>query len=325
MSMRVALLVCFVLEGAWTLAADIVPDWDSLAARNSYVEFVDRNQRWIVNLTNMDSLDRAGIRGLEVSDAELVDWSTLGLKLTNVVCLRVTSSSTNLAVALFSAITNFSRLEYLHLQCRQALTIPSSVNVLTNLLQLRYLGIDAPATVRIDSGIYQIRSLRELFLVVGSVDLPDGIARLAELKRLEIHGRHANPVRSLPADLAKSAIEELEIANIPGVEKLIPGLPPDLVHLRVIKCQLRDVPNAWLKNRRLKVVDLSNNELADFPTGLLSIPSLKLVCLDLNAIMNVPPLSIGDDRQLKITLTANPIQGCASENEPLVQRGVIEK
>ncbi len=325
MRVRVAVLVWLLLGRAWTFAADIVPDWDSLASRNLYLEFVDTNQGRIVNLTNIDSLDRAEIRGLEVSNAPLTDWSALGLKLTNVVCLRVTSSATELPVAFFSAVTNFSRLEYFHLQCRQTLTIPSHVNLLTNLLHLRYLGIDAPTATSIDGGIYQMRSLKELFLVVGAVNLPDGIARLPELARLEIHGRRANPVRSLPADLPKSAIRRLEIANIPGVEKLLPGLPPDLVDLSVLRCQLRAIPNAWLKNQKLQLIDLSNNALTSFPTGLLSIQSLKLVGLDLNNITNVPPLRLADDRQLKITLTANPIRHFASENEPLVQRGVIEK
>lgn len=325
MKVRVAVLVWLLLGRAWTFAAEIVPDWDSLASRNKYLEFVDTNQGRIVNVTNVDSVDGAEIRGLEVSDAPIADWSTLGLRLTNAICLRITSSATDLPVAFFSAITNFSRLEYLHLQCRQALTIPSHVNLLTNLLHLRYLGIDAPTATHIEGGIYQMGSLKELFLVAGAVNLPNGIARLPKLARLEIHGRRVNPVQSLPADLPKSAIRRLEIANIPGIEKLLPTLPPDLVELSVLKCQLRAIPNAWFQNQKLQLIDLSNNALTSFPTGLFNIPSLKLVCLDLNDITNVPPLKLTDDRQLKITLTANPIRHFASENEPLIQRGVIEK
>ena len=73
------------------------------------------------------------------------------------------------------------------------------------------------------------------------------------------------------------------------------------------------------------VIDLSDNRLAQFPLGLLDIPSLRLIGLDLNTITNVPPLKVGDDRQLKVSLIGNPIQHIAPENKPLVQRGVIEK
>jgi len=322
----VVLAIWLLLFGrAWVSAADFASNWDALASRSIFLEFVATNQDSIVNLTNVDSVDRAEIRGLEVSDAPLADWSTLGQRLTNVVCLRVTSSAADLSTAFFSAITNYPRLEYLHLQCRQTPTVSPHVNLLTNLLHLRYLGIDAPSATSIDSGIYQIGTLKELFLVVGAARLPDGIARLHKLTRMEIHGRRATPVRSLPADLPKSAIRQLEIANIPGVEKLLPVLPPDLVELSVLKCQLRAIPNAWLENHELQLVDFSNNALTNFPIGLLSIPSLKLVGLDLNNITNVPSLKLADDRQLKITLIANPIRHFASDNQPLVERGVIEK
>lgn len=318
-------VLILLLRCASTFAADVVPDWDALASRNIYLEFADKNQARIVNLTNVDSLGRSDILGLEVPDAPLADWSMLGPKLTNVVCLRVTSSATDLPVDFFSAITNYPRLEYLHLQCRKALAIPPQVSLLTNLHHLRYLGVDAPAATNFDGGIYQIETLAELFLVVGAVDLPDGIARLSRLKSLEIHGRRANPVGRLPTDLRGCAIRRLEVANVPGVEKLLPILPADLVELSVLKCQLRAIPNAWLEEQKLQVIDLSNNELAHFPKGLLGIASLKLISLDLNNITNVPALSIVDARQLKITMTANPIRHFAPENESLLQRGVIEK
>lgn len=321
----IIILMAIVAGSGWALAADELPAWDKLAPGNSFAEFVTQNKASIVNLSNIDSLDRAEIRGLEVSNAPLTDWSTLGLKLTNVVCLRVTSSATDLPVAFFSAIMNFSRLEYLHLQCRQTLTIPSHVNLLTNLLHLRYLGIDAPAATYFDRGVYRIETLGELFVVAGAVSLPDGIARLSGLENLVIYGRRAKPIKGLPADLPKSMLRRLEFGNVLGIGDFLPSLPPNLAEFRALRCQLQTIPEPWLKGRKLEVVDLSNNRLARFPIGLLDIPSLKLIGLDLNSITNVPPLNVAGDRQLKVSLIGNPIQHFAPENNPLVERGVIEK
>jgi hypothetical protein len=58
---------------------------------------------------------------------------------------------------------------------------------------------------------------------------------------------------------------------------------------------------------------------------LLEIPSLKLLMLDGNSITNVPPIRLDDGRKIKISFIANPIQTFAPENEPLVQRGVIDE
>lgn len=316
----VVLFVC-----AWGYAADFASEWEELTSRSLYLEFADKNQARIVNLTNIDALERSEILGLEVSGASLADWSTLGSRFTNVVYLRITSSATDLPATFFSAITNYPRLEYLHLQCREALAVPPYVNLLTNLPHLKYLGIDVPSASDIAGGIYQIGTLKELFLVVGAVNLPDGVAKLPELMRIEIHGKRATPVRSLPADFPKCRIQRLAVANMPGVEKLLPVLPPDLIELSVLKCQLRAIPAPWLRMQKLRLIDLSNNELARFPSDLLGLMTLKLVGLDLNRITAVPPLGVAGNRQLKISLVANPIRHFAPENELLLQRGIIEK
>ena len=107
----VVLVIWLLLFGpAWVSGADFASHWDALASRSLFLEFVNTNQGRIVNLTNVDSADRVEIRGLEVSDAPLADWSSLGLRLPNVVCLKVTSSAADLPATFFSAITNYPRL-----------------------------------------------------------------------------------------------------------------------------------------------------------------------------------------------------------------------
>lgn len=326
MSKTFGFLAALALVGQGGMSAEeSKPSWDSMTAWSSYVEFVTTNEARIVNLTNIGLRSSSQILGLDVADAPPANWSSLGRELTHVVCLRITSNSRDVPSAIFAAITNYPRLEYVHLQCRQALTIPEDVHILSSLPHLRYLGIDAPSATNIAAGIYQAETIKELFLVAGSVRIPDGITRLSGLVKLSIYGKRTRPIQSLPADLPRSAIRRLEVANISGVDKLLPILPPDLVEFSVLNCQLCSVPNAWIEVQKLQVIDLSNNDLSLFPTGLLRMPSLKLIGLDLNNITNVPPLNVADDRQLKVSLIGNPIQHFAPENKPLIERGVIEK
>jgi Leucine-rich repeat (LRR) protein len=315
-----------ILESTLCLAADSSQKWEVSRSWSSYVEFLKANETRIVSLTNLDLiLNKGEVLGLKVSESPLADWSAVGNVLTNVVCLRITTSAVDLSSAFFSAITNYPKLQYLHLECRQTVAIPPDISSLTNLVHLRYLGIDGPSATNIDRRIYRITTLKELFLVVGSVSLPDGITHLANLTRLEIHGRRANPVRSLPADLLKCMVQRLVLANVLGVERLLPALPPNLVELNVLNCQMHAVPNGWFSDRKLQILDLTHNELNRFPEGLLAIRSLKFLGLDLNNIAVVPALKIPKDRNLTISLISNPIRHFSSQNDILVSRGVIEK
>jgi hypothetical protein len=291
---KAVFVCCLVLENALAFAGDGDRKWQALTSWSSYIEFAKTSEARIANFTNANFLDRRQILGLEITDEAPASWSSLGDVLTNVVCLRVATSTADLSTTFLSAVTNYPRLQYVHLECRHALAIPPSISLLTNLVHLRYLGIDAPSATNVDSQIYRITTLKELLLVVGAANIPDGITQLPDLTRLEIHGRRANPVRSLPADLPKCMVQRLIFANVLGIERLLPALPPGLVELNVLNCRMGAIPNGWYDHRKLQVIDLSHNELAQFPDRLLAIPSLKLLGLDLNNITVVPPLSIAD-------------------------------
>ena len=235
MHARIIILLSIVAGNGLGFAAESLSDGDKLAAGNSFVDFVAQNKASIVNLTNANALDRSQIRGLEVTDAQPAVWSIHALELTNVLSLRIATSATDLPEDFFAAIANYPRLEYLHLQCRKALTIPPQVNLLTNLVHLRYLGIDAPAATNFDSGVYRLETLRELFIIVGAVSIPDGIARLSGLENLVIYGKRAKRLKGLPGDLPKSKLRRLEFGNFPGIEDFLPFLPPDLTEFRALR------------------------------------------------------------------------------------------
>jgi len=324
MSTRHIVVLSLLLYGTSGCAGDSAVDWETVASPSPYVEFVLKNRSGIVDLLKVRSREKSSIVGLRVTDADVAEWARLAKELTNVLCLRVTWSAAHFPKGFFETIAQYHRLEFLHLQCRNVRAIPSRISVLTN-LHLRYLCLDAPSASTLSREFYGIRTLQELMCVAGAVTVPDGISNLPELKRVTIHGKRGSPLRALPADLPKCAIRHLEIANVPGVETLLPGLPLSLAELRVLKCRMRAVPRAWLKAEGLQAVDLGNNEFAEFPVELLSMPSLELLGLDLNRIRAVPPITVAADRQLKISLTANPIADFPAENTPLVERGIIVK
>jgi hypothetical protein len=158
---KVFLWILF-LESALTLcAADSGEKWSRSRSRSSFVGFVTTNEARIVSLKNVPSVHSGEVLGLDVTDNGLADWSTLGKVLTNLVCLRVTTTGSNLPAAFFVAITNYPSLQFVHLHCRQVYEIPSEVSLLTNLVRLRYLGIDAPSATNIDRHLYHMWAAAE--------------------------------------------------------------------------------------------------------------------------------------------------------------------
>lgn len=290
--------------------------------------FSIENQTRIVSEVEAARMPPAEIRGLVINDDSAANWPMLANQMTNVAWLRITTTNAILSPSIFASATNFKRLEFLHLQARQAVQIPDSISLLTNLTSLKYLGLDVPKATNISTKVYGLATLRELLFRVGTIALPDGVAQLPSLDRLAIYGNYgeqAAQIRSMPLDLPNSSVRHLEILNVSNLRDILPRLPKQIVGLRAYRCKLNVIPRGWLDCGSLQVLDLGKNEFSTLPIELLALPSLKLVSLDLNNITNVPPLRLADDRQLKITLTANPIRHFAYENEPLVQRGVIEK
>jgi Leucine-rich repeat (LRR) protein len=325
MGVRIAILSILIeFTRTLVLAGESLPDWDILQSRNSCFEFLQTNHERIANLTNISSMGNSRIVGLVVNEPTTVDWGSRGRQLTNVVCLRIKTAATELPLALFSEIASYQQLEYLHLQCREATTVPSSLNLLTNLHHLRYLGIEAQAATNFNGEIYGIGTLKELFLSVGPAKLPDGIAKLRELRKVTIHRLGSKSTAILPVDISTSPIKYLEIGNVPDLEKMLPILPPDLTELIAIRCKLERIPDAWLKASNLEVVNLADNRLDRFPIELLALPNLKLLGLDGNSITNIPHIQIAGSRKIKISFIDNPIKDSAPENEPLERHGVIE-
>lgn len=292
--------------------------------RNSYTEFISANRSHIVPVGEIGSLKPSEIYGLEISASSAADWRTLARELTNVVWLKFTDDSVIPTIDTFRAITNYHGLRYLQIQCRMAEAPPGEMSFLETLNRLRYLGIDMPKATNLPPSLYAATNLEELFLITGSVRLPDGIARLHGLQRLRIWGRRQNPILRLPRDISTLGVKTLELASVVNLDSSLPSLPSECVELRAIKCELTSVPKAWAFASKLELLDLSFNRIADFPTNLLAMPSLKWVALDANAMSSIPALIIPPESNLKITVFGNPIQSIAPESQHLLKHGVIQ-
>ncbi|MBM3845615.1 MAG: hypothetical protein FJ405_04935 [Verrucomicrobia bacterium] len=288
-------------------------------------QFSIKNHTGIVSDSKAIRMPSAEIRGLEIKDDSAAHWPMLANRMTNVAWLQIMTTNVILSTSLLASVTNFERVEFLHIVAKQAIQVPDSVSLLTNLTSLKYLGLVVPKATNISARIYGLATLREIFLRVDSVALPDGISNLHRLQMLRIHSSLTTPIIGLPLDLAASNVRHLEIFRVPNLPNMLPRLPKQVIGLYVFRCKLDAFPSEWLSCSSIQALVLGKNEFTTFPSELLALPSLKRLSLELNKITNVPPLKLSDDRQLKIHLKGNPIEQFASENEPLVQHGVLQK
>lgn len=305
------------------VCSDVVADEEY-----GYVEWIDfciKNESNIVSYKQGNRQIPPETKGLELNYDQLIKLKLWKYDLTNLLYLRITSEAVDPLPVIVSPITNFPKLEYLHLQIRQARNVGNSISVFTNLTNLKYLGIDAPLTTNIDVSIYRLKTLKELMLRAYKARIPDGIADLTNLKKLTMYGDRSIECEQLPADLKTSGVESLELMGISCIENSLPNLPRNLIELYVVGCRLKHIPRAWLKHDKLQIMNANMNILTRFPAEITEIPSLRIIGLDLNKITNVPPIEISEKRNIKIFLNANPIVHFAPENKILVERGVIIK
>jgi len=288
------------------------------------ITFYADNHGFFANEANVADRDASEIVGLELTDSSLETCTALAGRYTNVVALKWTSKRTDPLPSLILAATNFPKLRYLDFFVTNAVGMPASMSTLTNLTGLIAIGISGPSLTNIDSSIYDLGNLREMWFKLKSAGLPDGISKLKHLKSLMISGKRQIEFGKLPSDINSSTLEAMEIYNIKDVEARMPTLPSNLVELVLSGCPLHEIPQSWSSNRCLQFCTLTQCGLTNFPSQLPEIVTLKFLNLDLNKIIWIPPLNLRGDRQIEISLWANPIKRIAPENQDLVKEGKLE-
>ena len=286
--------------------------------------FYSDNHGDYANEADIDSRNAAEVVGLELTDKSLGKCVALASRFTNVVALRWTSKRTDPLPSLILAATNFSKLRYLDFLVANAVGMPASMSVLTNLTSLISLDVSGPSLTNIDNSIYGLENLKEIWLELGHADLPDGISKLQHLKSLIIWGKRQIPFGKLPRDIGASAIEDLEVFGVTGIDSRMPVLPANLVELVLSGCQIHQIPQSWSSHHCLQFCTITKCGLTNFPSQLLEIVALKFLNLDFNRITSIPPLNFNGDRSIEISLWANPIQHVAPENDDLVKKNRLE-
>ena len=287
-------------------------------------DFSVANANKIVSLAADASKLSPDTLGVEVDEVDLMRWKPLSSQLTNIVYMLVKTDSTQVSESLLQSIIRFKRLEFLHLQCRNAREISAGIASLTNVHNLRYLGIQAPSATRIDRAIYCSSNVEELWLYLTKIDLPSGVSQMSHLDGLEVWSRRTNSVQAFPPDLMASKIKYLGVFNVSNVDLLLPVLPPDLRQFDAMGCTLKSLPARWLNHTNLHFLRLDHDHITVFPADLSRLPALRLLSLDLNDISIVPPLQT-QNTNLCISLVDNPLRRIAPVSERLIDQYSIQK
>jgi hypothetical protein len=313
--------IAFGCTQLWSASIAGVPegcdDWVEFA-------FTNRSRGRIVSGRDVERSAASDIRGLVLNDDwahKCPDW---GGVLTNVVYLSIRSELPDPLSVWASAVTNFSRLGYLHFNIRKAERVGGEVEMLTNISHISYLGIDAINATNIDAKIYAVQTTEQMVLRFGSVRIPDGVSRLRRLWSLDIYGNRENSLSALPSDLNQSLVTRVRFTSVRRLDTLLPALPHGLAEMSAVDCGLMEVPAAWLRHAKLQQLDLKMNRISVFPSDFREAPSLGLIDLDRNNISNLPAIQLAPKSRLKIVLMDNPVQQLGADNSWLIENGYME-
>ncbi|MCP5523737.1 MAG: hypothetical protein H7A46_19545 [Verrucomicrobiales bacterium] len=319
----VGLLISLPATG---LCGDSTPlTWDPYF-QSSVTKFTRTNQWRIENLTNVSRVDASRLRGLEIHDRPLAEWSHPDATLSrNIVYLYIRTHSANLDETFFDAILHYRALEHLSVSCSSATNISASIGRLAQLGKLRSLALYASKAGEIPREIYDVKGLEELTLSVGNANLPAGISKLRQLSRFTLRANSGEGGVRTPSDLQNSSVEYLHLMRVGSLDRRLPELPSKTRLLKAWRCGLEGIPNGWCKQRTVEALDLSDNSLNSFPLCLLENPALKILSLDWNKITEVPPLPVPASRRVSISIVGNPLKEIAPENEELIKKGILNK
>jgi Leucine-rich repeat (LRR) protein len=284
-------------------------------------QFYSENDLNICDLQTAFTRTSNTVVGLILSDASPELWPGYAETYTNVVYLTLGVRSEVLSAEVLSACKCFPRLKYLDIRAREIHSISASVSILTNVSHLEYLTIIGKKITSVSDAIYDISTLKCLELFLGEVCLPDGIARLSGLRLLDLMQTR---IRCLPSDINRTHLLSLGMMSAPGLDILLPKLPPELISLGAPGCGLRAIPAAWLHHEHLCWLQLNNNQIRTLPEDLTGLPTLHWLWLDDNLITNLPAMRVPANEDLKIRLLGNPIRTVAKANKQLIKKKIIE-
>lgn len=298
--------------------------WIEFAAvQDASVRFADDNRDRFFDLNgHPDGKVPSDAVGVRVHGLHVKEWVGICRGLRDLKSLSIESSEAIINQELINEICQIKGLRYLTLKFRRVGALGPEIGVLTNLTDLRYLGLVMKELTNVTSDVFGLSAVENLRLSFGDVKLPDGISRMGSLKSAFIVGR---PIRRLPSDLADCHLVSLDLGTVVGLDKSLQALPKSLVRMSLVNSDLANVPPEWSKSSKLVYLELAANRIELFPAYLLNSPSLRYLGLDDNAITELPDLGAGPINVSKISMALNPLKRISPDAQRWIDKGVITR
>jgi Leucine-rich repeat (LRR) protein len=313
-----------VLFFALFLPSKATEPWIELAAiEDASVRFAaDNRDRFFDLKGHSDGKVPPEAVGLRVHGLHVKEWAGICRTLRDLKSLSIESSEAHINQELISEIRQIKGLRYLTLKFRRVGALGPEIGMLTNLSDLRYLGLVMTKLTNVTSDVFGLSTVENLRVSFGDIKLPDGISRMQNLKSALIVGR---PVRRLPSDLADCHLASLDLGTIVGLNQNLQVLPQALVRMSLVNSDLVNVPPEWSKCSKLVYLELAANRIEVFPAHLLNSPSLRYLGLDDNAITELPDLGAFPMSVSRISVALNPLKRISPDAQRWIDKGVITR
>lgn len=248
--------------------------------------------------------------------------------------LRVLILSSNELETLPASLMELKKLRHLAISGNRFTEFPPAVLDLPELSEL-YFGANEPGLETIPENITRIQSLSLLYLKDNRIsDWACDFSQLPCLRKLSLSG---NPISELSVErfVACDSLQDLDLTNtrLPIVQqKMIEGavkkssildlseLPADVLteelvhfqdiitHLCFSNSQLQAVPTVMTELPKLRLLDLSFNELRSLPDAFAAgLPGLKELILHHNYFEEAPAVLAGLTRLRTLDLSSNRV------------------
>ena len=235
-------------------------------------------------LTSLPSSICDGLVNLEELDVSENQLTSLPPEIGKLVNLKQLYVGNNQLTSLPPEIGKLVNLKNLSVYANQLTSLPSAI--CDGLVNLKELSVSDNRLTSLPFEIGKLVNLEELIVHNNQLtSLPSEIGDLINLKELVVF---QNQLISLPSDIGK-------LVNLRGLfvyKNRLTSLPPDigkLVNLKelvVYDNQLTSLPPDIGKS--LKKLDISYNQLKDFPPELFSLDTLEVLNISYNQLTSIP-------------------------------------
>ncbi len=138
--------------------------------------------------------------------------------------------------------------------------------------------------------------------------VPDEVAAMQSLRRLDLDGNHIESLPALPSTLRELLLDGNRLTTLP--------ILPQLEKLHIRRNKLASIPDAVGDMRALRDLRIGGNALTSVPASIAKLTSLTMLDLSENALVAVPDLSALEQLEI-LDLGHNALTSIPKLNAPL--------